>query len=206
MQATHKLHCMILKNVFSLNSGSPSHIPALPWILRTVELQRLLESPLFLWSTAECAVASEGWTRRSRCPHPVTSRGSNWLLLSLRSTHVPVGDDQVQHMELTQDLARIFNGRFGELFPEPRALLSKTCVTPPSQGPPRLPQRNCSAFFFQIGGKRSMMLVNYEHDRITDYRLPSVDCIFLLLINFCGGIVITEIVILAMMIVITKDK
>lgn len=42
-----------------------------------------------------------------------------------RSTHVPVGEDQVQHLELAQDLARIFNGRYGELFPEPRALLSK---------------------------------------------------------------------------------
>lgn len=28
-------------------------------------------------------------------------------------------------MELTQDLARIFNRRYGQLFPEPRALLGK---------------------------------------------------------------------------------
>ncbi|XP_003962289.2 tryptophan--tRNA ligase, mitochondrial isoform X1 [Takifugu rubripes] len=47
-------------------------------------------------------------------------------ILLYRSTHVPVGEDQVQHLELAQDLARIFNGRYGELFPEPRALLSAT--------------------------------------------------------------------------------
>ncbi|XP_061735551.1 tryptophan--tRNA ligase, mitochondrial isoform X2 [Nerophis ophidion] len=47
-------------------------------------------------------------------------------ILLYRSTHVPVGEDQIQHLELTQDLAHIFNKRYGELFPEPRALLSAT--------------------------------------------------------------------------------
>lgn len=61
-------------------------------------------------------------------PPPIQSRHACPILLvsSLRSTHVPVGEDQIQHLELAQDLARIFNGRFGELFPEPSALLSKT--------------------------------------------------------------------------------
>lgn len=47
---------------------------------------------------------------------------------SPRSTHVPVGEDQVQHLELAQDLARIFNNRYGDLFPEPGALLSKNTL------------------------------------------------------------------------------
>ncbi|KAL0963594.1 hypothetical protein UPYG_G00308360 [Umbra pygmaea] len=47
-------------------------------------------------------------------------------ILLYKSTHVPVGEDQIQHLELAQDLARIFNNTFGELFPEPRALLSST--------------------------------------------------------------------------------
>lgn len=51
------------------------------------------------------------------------------MFLSLRSTHVPVGEDQVQHLELAQDLTRIFNGRYGDLFPEPRALLSTNTHT-----------------------------------------------------------------------------
>ncbi|KAL2081085.1 hypothetical protein ACEWY4_022938 [Coilia grayii] len=45
-------------------------------------------------------------------------------ILLYKATHVPVGEDQVQHLELAQDLARIFNNHYGELFPEPRALLS----------------------------------------------------------------------------------
>ncbi|XP_068185710.1 tryptophan--tRNA ligase, mitochondrial [Antennarius striatus] len=47
-------------------------------------------------------------------------------ILLYKSTHVPVGEDQIQHLELAQGLARIFNGRYGFLFPEPDALLSST--------------------------------------------------------------------------------
>ncbi|KAM4044407.1 LOW QUALITY PROTEIN: tryptophan--tRNA ligase, mitochondrial [Anomaloglossus baeobatrachus] len=47
-------------------------------------------------------------------------------ILLYRSTHVPVGDDQAQHLELTQDVARIFNNRYGEFFPIPRALMSRS--------------------------------------------------------------------------------
>jgi len=38
---------------------------------------------------------------------------------------VPVGEDQVQHVELTRTLARRFNRRFGEIFTIPRARLSQ---------------------------------------------------------------------------------
>ena len=39
---------------------------------------------------------------------------------------VPVGDDQLQHLELTRELARKFNNRFGKTFMEPKPLLTKT--------------------------------------------------------------------------------
>ncbi len=38
---------------------------------------------------------------------------------------VPVGDDQLQHVELTRDLARRFNNRFGETFVVPKAEIRK---------------------------------------------------------------------------------
>jgi len=37
-----------------------------------------------------------------------------------------VGEDQIQHLELTRDLARKFNNAFGEFFPEPEPILSPT--------------------------------------------------------------------------------
>ncbi len=39
---------------------------------------------------------------------------------------VPVGDDQLQHLELTRALLRKFNHRFGKVFIEPEAILTKT--------------------------------------------------------------------------------
>jgi len=39
---------------------------------------------------------------------------------------VPVGEDQLQHLELTRTLARKFNNRFGQTFFEPKELLTKT--------------------------------------------------------------------------------
>ncbi len=40
-------------------------------------------------------------------------------ILLYRATRVPVGMDQVQHLELAREIARRFNGRFGDTFPEP---------------------------------------------------------------------------------------
>lgn len=37
---------------------------------------------------------------------------------------VPVGEDQLQHLELTREIVRKFNFRYKELFPEPQPLLS----------------------------------------------------------------------------------
>ncbi len=42
-----------------------------------------------------------------------------------RGTAVPVGQDQVQHVELTRDIARWFNNRYGNYFVEPKALLTE---------------------------------------------------------------------------------
>ncbi|RUS88970.1 hypothetical protein EGW08_003306 [Elysia chlorotica] len=39
-------------------------------------------------------------------------------ILLYKSTLVPVGEDQTQHLELTRDLAKSFNGRYGTVFPE----------------------------------------------------------------------------------------
>lgn len=47
-------------------------------------------------------------------------------ILIYKPAVVPIGDDQVQHLELTHSIARKFNRLYGETFPEPRQLLTKT--------------------------------------------------------------------------------
>lgn len=45
-------------------------------------------------------------------------------ILIYKAGFVPVGEDQVQHVEFSREIARKFNARFGETFPEPKALLT----------------------------------------------------------------------------------
>ena len=44
-------------------------------------------------------------------------------ILIYRADAVPVGEDQRQHLELTRDIARKWNARYGEYFPEPGAII-----------------------------------------------------------------------------------
>lgn len=46
-------------------------------------------------------------------------------ILLYRANAVPVGEDQVPHVEITREIARRFNTAFGEVFPEPEAKLTK---------------------------------------------------------------------------------
>jgi tryptophanyl-tRNA synthetase len=47
-------------------------------------------------------------------------------ILLYKGQGVPVGKDQEQHVELTRTLARKFNQKFGDTFPEPEAIMPKT--------------------------------------------------------------------------------
>ncbi len=46
-------------------------------------------------------------------------------VLLYKATLIPVGEDQVQHLELAREICRRFNHRFGPVFPEPKPRLSK---------------------------------------------------------------------------------
>lgn len=49
-------------------------------------------------------------------------------ILFCKANLVPVGRDQLPHLELTRTVARRFNDRYGQVFPEPAALLSAAPV------------------------------------------------------------------------------
>lgn len=46
-------------------------------------------------------------------------------ILIYKAAKVPVGEDQVPHIEITREIARRFNYLYGEVFPEPQALLTE---------------------------------------------------------------------------------
>jgi tryptophanyl-tRNA synthetase len=55
-------------------------------------------------------------------------------ILVYKGDVVPVGEDQVAHVELTREIARRFNGFYGDVFPEPQALLTPAPKLPGTDG------------------------------------------------------------------------
>lgn len=55
-------------------------------------------------------------------------------ILVYKANFVPVGKDQLPHIELTREVARRFNHLYGEVFPEPDALLTQFPVIPGIDG------------------------------------------------------------------------
>ena len=55
-------------------------------------------------------------------------------ILVYKADVVPVGEDQVAHVELTREIARRFNGFYGEVFPEPKSLLTPAPKLPGTDG------------------------------------------------------------------------
>jgi tryptophanyl-tRNA synthetase len=45
-------------------------------------------------------------------------------ILIYKAGYVPVGEDQIQHVEFSREIARKFNARYGDTFPEPKVILS----------------------------------------------------------------------------------
>jgi tryptophanyl-tRNA synthetase len=55
-------------------------------------------------------------------------------ILIYKADVVPVGEDQVAHVELTREIARRFNGFYREVFPEPKSLLTPAPKLPGTDG------------------------------------------------------------------------
>jgi tryptophanyl-tRNA synthetase len=90
----------------------------LTWILSTVTNMGLLERAVSYKEKVEKGIdASVGLFS-----YPVLMASD---ILIYRSHLVPVGKDQVQHLEMTQDMAGRFNHRYGEVFPIPNVRLDK---------------------------------------------------------------------------------
>jgi tryptophanyl-tRNA synthetase len=55
-------------------------------------------------------------------------------ILLYKAHAVPVGKDQLPHIELTREVARRFNNLYGNVFPEPESLLSEFSAIPGTDG------------------------------------------------------------------------
>lgn len=55
-------------------------------------------------------------------------------ILVYRATHVPIGADQLPHLEITREIARRFNHLYGEVFPIPEPILTEFAKVPGIDG------------------------------------------------------------------------
>ncbi len=110
------------KAVFYRQSDVPE-VTELAWILATVTGMGLLErAHSYKDKVSQGISPSVGLFT-----YPILMAAD---ILIVRSHLVPVGKDQVQHLEMTRDMAGYFNNTFGEVFPEPVELLGEAAVVP----------------------------------------------------------------------------
>lgn len=105
------------KSTIFLQSSVPAH-SELAWILNTItpfgELRRMTQ---FKDKGGEAEATNVGLF-----DYPVLMAAD---ILLYDAQVVPVGDDQLQHLELARTLARKFNSKFGKTFAEPKPLLTE---------------------------------------------------------------------------------
>ncbi len=107
------------RSVLFLQSDIPEHTE-LCWIFNNLTgFGDLLRMTQFKEKREE---ATEEFVSVGLFDYPVLQAAD---ILIYHGAKVPVGEDQLQHIEITRRIARRFNSRFGEYFPEPEGILSE---------------------------------------------------------------------------------
>ncbi len=109
------------RSVFFIQSEVKEHAE-LAWLLNTIaplgDLQRMTQYK-------EKSQQFKKDINPGLLNYPILMAADNLLY---KTDGVPVGKDQVQHVEFARTIARRFNQKFGKVFVEPKALLSKEGV------------------------------------------------------------------------------
>ncbi|MFH0952348.1 MAG: tryptophan--tRNA ligase [Patescibacteria group bacterium] len=107
------------KSAIFIQSQVPEHVE-LMWLLSTItplgELQRMTQYK-------EKSNQHKKHLNAGLLYYPILQAAD---ILIYKANVVPVGEDQIQHVELTRDIARKFNNTFGLVFPEPRVRTTAT--------------------------------------------------------------------------------
>lgn len=107
------------KSIIFVQSDVKEHVE-LGWLLGTItpmgELSRMTQFK-------EKSKTHKDYINAGLFNYPVLMAAD---ILLYKANAVPVGKDQEQHVELARTVARKFNQKFGEVFPEPETILPKT--------------------------------------------------------------------------------
>lgn len=106
-----------------------SMITPTPWLIRNPTVKEQARELGFIDSDDEAAVTT---IQYGLLGYPVLQAAD---ILMYKAGRVPVGVDQVPHIELTREIARRFNAVYeADVFPEPQALLTEIPKIPGTDG------------------------------------------------------------------------
>jgi len=103
-------------------------------------------------------------------------------ILIINADIVPVGEDQLPHLELTREIARRFNSFYGEYFKEPKELLSKATRVIGIDGR-KMSKSYGNAIFLTddhktIKSKIRQMITDPQRVHLTDHGHPDICNVF----------------------------
>jgi tryptophanyl-tRNA synthetase len=105
-----------------------SMITPTPWLIRNPTVKEQARELGFIQSDDEAEVTKINY---GLLGYPVLQAAD---ILIYRAQRVPVGVDQVPHIEITREIARRFNSLYREIFPEPQPLLTEIPKIPGIDG------------------------------------------------------------------------
>jgi tryptophanyl-tRNA synthetase len=148
-----------------------SMIVPTPWLLRNPTIKEQARELGLIDNESEMTQLNYGLLG-----YPVLQSAD---ILLYRAQGVPVGIDQVPHLELTREVARRFNRLYGDVFVEPEALLTESPKIPGTDGRKMSKSYNNAVFLDEpeadIVAKLSRMATDPRRVRRTDPGDPA-DC------------------------------
>ena len=103
-------------------------------------------------------------------------------ILIYKGEGVPVGEDQLPHIELTREIARRFNSLYGNTFPEPEAILTETPKITGTDGRKMSKSYNNAIYFAdkpeEVETKVMKMFTDPQKLRKNDPGRPSICPVF----------------------------
>ncbi len=109
------------KNVLFIQTQVPEHIDLFMFFAMLTPMGWLERVPT--WKDAEEEAKASDTHNLGRFAYPVLQSAD---IAIYRGTHVPIGQDQVAHLEISREIIRRCNHLYGTELPEPQALLTET--------------------------------------------------------------------------------
>ena len=128
---------------FVVESQVPQHVELAQWLSWYLPLARLQRNPTL---KSELADLEQKSVPVAFFTYPVLQAAN---ILLPRAQLVPVGEDQLPHIEMTRELARRLNGLCGPLFPEPHALVGRVARLVGLDGQSKMSKSRANAIYLK---------------------------------------------------------